>query len=232
MTMAPGESEFETAPTQSGLATRDAGKVRRELAMAIAITLGEFSSQSREIVLPEGPKEHVLAAGLVGAIGFELVHGIVHLADVRNAYAASALVRQLVEAEYLAWAFSEDADEAVEWMTSDARARRARWQPRHLRSRAGKLFPASDYSDHCEHGGHPTPSGSIKILDNRQYVVETALADAGVHGIAACHYLLDVFEKHDLGHLFAEAHHAMDAVHEQWKVVDPLARLSRERWPV
>jgi|SRR5581483_1204959 len=80
------------------------------------------------------------------------------LLEQDNLYGAAALLRQLVEAEYLAWAFAEDRVEAAAWLRSTNEKRREMWQPKHLRERSGGRFRAIDYAHHCECGGHPTPS--------------------------------------------------------------------------
>jgi hypothetical protein len=53
-----------------------------------------------------------------------------HLLDNGNLYAAAALLRQLVEVEYLAWAFAEDDEEAAAWLRSTKEERTKFWQPR------------------------------------------------------------------------------------------------------
>ena len=48
-----------------------------------------------------------------------LIGGAVDLLDRENSYAAGALIRQLVEVEYLMWAFAEDHEEAATWLRSN-----------------------------------------------------------------------------------------------------------------
>jgi hypothetical protein len=52
----------------------------------------------------------VQVAGELGAAGTDLL-------ERDKCYAALALLRQLVECEYLCWAFSEDHEEARRWAT-------------------------------------------------------------------------------------------------------------------
>jgi hypothetical protein len=52
---------------------------------------------------------------LVIQIGGELLDGAVTLLSDDNLYGAASLLRQLVEIEYLAWAFAEDDEQAMEW---------------------------------------------------------------------------------------------------------------------
>lgn len=101
-----------------------------------------------------------------------------------NPYAASALVRQLVEVEYLAWAAVENPAEARDWLTSTPAARRERWQPRQLRKRAGGRFSPDEYAEHCEAGGHPTPAGVRAFITghDKAFMMELVSWEAAKHG--------------------------------------------------
>jgi hypothetical protein len=90
----------------------------------------------------------------------------VALLRAENLYGAAALLRQIVEVEYLTWAFDEDAEEAKVWLRSSSEERRDLWQPRHLRKRSQGLFRGRDYSFHCEYGGHPTPEATTLLPDH------------------------------------------------------------------
>jgi hypothetical protein len=88
----------------------------------------------------------LVALGYLSETAASLISGAVELFDDGNLYACAALNRQLVEVEYLAWAFAEDQDEATSWLRSSREARINRWQPRHLRQRSKGRFRASDYA--------------------------------------------------------------------------------------
>jgi hypothetical protein len=94
-------------------------------------------------------------------IAGELVSGAVLLLGEGNRYAAAALIRQLVEVEYLAWAFAEDEEEATDWMRSNRKERERFWKPARIRERAGSRLRGEDYWEHCGKGGHPLPRASI-----------------------------------------------------------------------
>jgi hypothetical protein len=70
-----------------------------------------------------------------------------------------ALVRQLVEVQYLADAFAADHEIAGDWMRADGNRRRSYWQPDQVRKRADGKFLPMDYWRHCDLGGHPTREG-------------------------------------------------------------------------
>jgi hypothetical protein len=96
------------------------------------------------------------AVALVAEISSELVSGALLLFRSGNEYAASALVRQLIECEYLLQAFRLNFAEAARWHDANDKER---WDftPSKLRKIGG--FDRKEYGDHCEAGGHPHPSG-------------------------------------------------------------------------
>lgn len=96
-------------------------------------------------------------------------------------------MRQVVEVEYLFWAFAEDQAEADDWRSSSREDRLRRWQPRHLRERSGGRFRAIDYQEHCELGGHPTPAG-FELF--RPRAIGLVYWETAVHVKSALNYLL------------------------------------------
>jgi hypothetical protein len=107
---------------------------------------------------------------IVAEIAAELISGTLTLLDQDGLYGAAALLRQLVEVEYLCWAFAEDEDEAKRWMRSDRDERLRTWQPKHLRERSGGRFRGTDYHGHCERGGHPTPEATTLLTAHSRRV--------------------------------------------------------------
>lgn len=136
--------------------------------------------------------EELIALGHLGETAAALLHGARQLVECGNAYSASALNRQLVELEYLAWAFANDPAEAKSWQTSTKGERLKRWQPRHLRERSGGTFRGADYSQHCEIGGHPTPDGMANLLHGDQLAVAgIVLFESAMHGGSLWRYYLE-----------------------------------------
>lgn len=174
---------------------------------------------------PEGSDNRVsVAIMLVAQVAMSLVGGIRTLLP-GNAYAANALVRQMVEVEYLSWTCANDHAEAVDWLTSDRQARRNRWQPGHLRQRAGNRFNAEDYAVHCEVGGHPTPPG-ILILHGAtsQYpqlatMPEVTGYEATLHFVAICDFIAHAVPDHILSR--ADAMSRAHAMRADWEARDP-----------
>jgi hypothetical protein len=137
-----------------------------------------------------GSDATVSAAWIAGFAG-ELVAGAVALLRANNRYAAMALVRQLVEVEYLAWAIAEDTDQAEAWIRSTKDERLKIWQPRHIRTRSQGRFRAGDYGQHCEQGGHPTPEGRFLLPGHGESVQLSGICwyELAVHAHSAWKYL-------------------------------------------
>jgi hypothetical protein len=93
----------------------------------------------------------------------------VQLLKANNLYAGAALVRQVVEVEYLASAFAEGHEIAADWLRADRETRQAFWSPARLRERAQGRFLRQDYWHHCELGGHPTRR-ALSLLPNHRTV--------------------------------------------------------------
>ena len=141
--------------------------------------------------------DSIASVGHLSEAAASLIAGASSLLEQRNVYAASALNRQLVEVEYLAWAFSEDLEEAANWLRSTRDERMSRWQLRHLRNRSEGKFRGSDYSEHCEMGGHPSPMG-LKVLLSSEvipFIAEVTLSETVNHGSSTWDYLKSAIEK-------------------------------------
>jgi hypothetical protein len=101
--------------------------------------------------------ERTLGLACVVQIGGELGVACVKLLETDQFYASFALVRQLVECEYLCRAFAQDQAEARKWLNTTRAERLKFWSPKHMRKRSEGEFRDKDYAVHCEVAGHPTP---------------------------------------------------------------------------
>lgn len=175
---------------------------RREMCRALSTGFGQLGeslrihgymlgSQREDGSSPFGNgDDRLVALGYLSQTAAALVQGALDLVLAGNCYAGSALNRQLVEVEYLSWAFAEDREEAATWLRSSQQERLNRWQPRHLRSRSRGRFRGGDYSEHCEAGGHPTPSGMRRLFSGDPLVTEITISETASHGTSAWDYLL------------------------------------------
>lgn len=193
-----------------------------KLGMALIVFGAEAKRLSGEGTLTPAETKRLLPAGLVAAIGGELEATISYLCLGRWAYGSAALVRQLVEVEYLSWATTNDPDDAWDWFMSGRETRLQRWQPGKIRQRSEGRFPNTDYHDHCEVGGHPVPQPAIRILDNRNLWVEVTLYEAALHGSAVWHYLLRAVEDLPPIPAIEEQHQIVDEAYTTWRSTDDL----------
>jgi hypothetical protein len=101
--------------------------------------------------------DETIAVSVLLRIASELVSASTDLFEDGRHYAAAALLRQLVEIEYLAWAFETRDQEGERWLRSTKAERQLFFTPAKLRSASGGRFRSKDYGFHCELGGHPVP---------------------------------------------------------------------------
>lgn len=216
--------------------SEEAVKARRTVSVALAVGFRRVAAllQTAGVIIggdrvggesPFGFGDDAVV-GLATAIGVaaDLVRGAVQLLDADNVYAAAALVRQLVEAEYLAWAFGADQEEARRWLRSSADERRRMWQPRHLRDRAGDRFRGADYRYHCELGGHPTPAALELVATNGQSAAGRWWFDLAAHGSSIWDYAAIAIDASGYqGHVpDAQTSAEVSAAISGWREADPL----------
>jgi hypothetical protein len=169
----------------------------------------------------------MVALGYLSTTCASLISGAADLLEGGNCYAAAALNRQLVELEYLSWAFAEDHAEAASWLSSSRSDRLDRWQPRHLRMRSDGRFRGSDYAEHCDIGGHPTPEG-VRVLraDHLPRVGEIMFRETAHHGLSCWEYLqVAVSQLHGYEETWlipAMIDEGVRAAAEDWKAQDHL----------
>jgi hypothetical protein len=123
--MTTDRSEWQAIAQAAGL-DDDAAESRRQVCLTVATTLANAGDSlwvggsiiGGDRVSGVSPfrfgSDAVVGLATVTQIGGELCSGTISLLDLDNRYAAMALLRQLVEVEYLAWAFAEDNEEAAQ----------------------------------------------------------------------------------------------------------------------
>jgi hypothetical protein len=141
-------------------ADRDASLVEARLGVASAASSGLLSI-GRELhvggwVLRD---KRSLACALLCYVASDLLRGIVVLVRDSNLYAAAALLRQLIEVEYLALIGYQSPKRLAEWYDASGEQLRREFTPSRMRKQSGGLFRAQEYWEHCEVGGHPHPRG-------------------------------------------------------------------------
>ena len=222
-----GQRSRELVAHALGVTFRDSG----ELLWVGGYTLG---ADRREGTSPFGfGDDATVGLAVVIQVAGELTRGASDLLQRDNRYAAAALIRQLVEVEYLAWAFAEEPAEAADWMRSTKADRFDRWLPRHLRRRSDGRFPDADYTDHCERGGHPTPNARSLLPGHESGdAAGRWWFDLASHGVSTWDYALAATRdsKLDLSEQLDEvaARHGLLEAVDQWRESDPLGALVGE----
>ena len=144
-----------------------------------------------------------------------LGYGVLQLLDANNHYPAYALLRQVVETEFVLWKFRHDPGAIPDWLNSDRDERERTWKPSKIYRSTDNDYRQKDYSGHCELGGHPTPLGTLLASGER-----SAVAEASVLG--------DL-----IGHLRDSWDHvvnAADALDSKWDLSEPcIAADARQR---
>ena len=121
-----------------------------------------------------------------------------------NRYGAAALVRQIVEIEYLLYLFAQDSDEPLRWASSDLNAVRAQYQPARMRERSGGQFRTEEYSSHCQVGGHPRFAGAYVLPEHfrlgpiSQAVSAAGWVDLAQHLARVWRWVGQILSKYDL----------------------------------
>ena len=96
-------------------------------------------------------------------------------------YAGAALVRQVVEIEYLTWTFKEGYRNPEKWLKSTHSDRMKLFSPGELRKTSKGRFLSKDYQDHCEQGGHPVSRGSFLLAGESPGSAQLLLVDLLCH---------------------------------------------------
>lgn len=106
-----------------------------------------------------------LAAGvsLAAWMGGALARGTAALLDGGNAYGAAALLRQVVEVEYLFWTFAADPKHAARWLHAWRSQLEGRFRRATMRKRSEGRFHTAEYQPHCDQGGDPSPRGWLLV---------------------------------------------------------------------
>jgi hypothetical protein len=121
------------------------------------------------------------AVGLLLQMVGELAFAAGRMLSDREYYAGAALLRQVVEIEYLTWTFQENSRNPAEWLESTHEERMKDFSPAQLRQTSKGRFLSKDYREHCEQGGHPVARGGILLSGRNAPAAQVLLADLLVH---------------------------------------------------
>jgi hypothetical protein len=157
-------------------------RFRRRIALSTARGILEVGqAMSGRTDLAGGDGEAVRAMGAIMQMAGELGLAAARMLSGHEHYAGAALLRQVVEIEYLTWSFKERRLSVTDWLRSSHDERMKVFSPKQLRANAKGRFLFKDYQDHCEQGGHPVPRG-IPLLGGQDVgAAQLLLVDLLMH---------------------------------------------------
>lgn len=162
-----------------------------------------------------------LVTQMIAQLGQEAVDAF----DRQRWYAATALIRQIVEAHYLMAVFRDDASQRARWLNASNNRIEKSFRSGQLRQTAG--FDVAEYKQHCAWGGHPNPAARW-LLPNHSGKVHpcTLAADLAQHLTEAVDMLADVLEtipgvEPILQHMPEPGE--LPKTYSRWRALDPLA---------
>ncbi len=168
--------------------------------------------------------DKVAGVALLLQIASQIISGSTMLFGSGQCYAAAALVRQIVEIEYLAWAFANRDKDAQLWLRSTKRERENFFAPRKIREAANGKFGSKDYGYHCDLGGHPTPLARSLLNDNGTQA-QLLLSDLLHHARGVWIHLMEWAEAAGCGQVVVAYNRDMLERYLRWAKVDPLGVL-------
>ncbi len=137
--------------------------VRREFARSVATSLRKSGGALWAFGLADDPVRRAVSIGV--QMGGALADGSISLLELENWYGAAALLRQLVEVEYLPWLFAEDPEEAKAWLVASQDDLRRTYSPATMRKRSQGRFRDEEYWTHCDLGGHQNPRAHFLLSE-------------------------------------------------------------------
>lgn len=185
---------------------------------------GRVIGDDRKLGLSSNGSDETVGVGTVLRIAGDLIGNSVALFGQARTYSGGALLRQLVEIEYLAWAFEARDRDAERWLRSNKSIRQNFFSPRKLREAAGDKFRSKDYGFHCELGGHPVPQASM-LLDDDGSLAQLLLADLLGHSGRIWDHLFGWSSANATGQAITSRNSEMVRRYMAWKQRDPLAHL-------
>ncbi|MHB1873928.1 MAG: hypothetical protein ACYCPF_03595 [Streptosporangiaceae bacterium] len=176
------------------------------------------------------------AVSTVACMAAELADAAADMARKKRYYAVGALIRQLIECEYLLTLFNDDLDHARRWRESTPEEVRKEFTPARMRRLTG--FADQEYWDHCATGGHPAPKGArlLEKLDPARrswpYSAAELLIDLGLHLHRIWKSLDALLVKHHTRYaqVRAEQRRQAEDAWSRWLEADPVVDALNEAW--
>jgi hypothetical protein len=199
----------------------------KQMAIAVAAELDGLAAQVWAFGMAEGARR---AVGIVAQMGAELALGAAQLYNANRWYAGAALVRQLIEVEYLLFLFAADDAEPERWLkASDAEAKKT-FTPSQMRERPAGRFRVDEYQTHCKIGGHPRVGGHLLLREHLTPVSDSPpkLFDPSIQWIDlaqhlerfSTHYMAAVV-RHSPTNVYPDRFAKIVQLVSDWRTADP-----------
>ncbi len=200
----------------------------RQAVEYIANELDEISARVSAYGLATGPRR---AVGAVAQMGADLAKGALMLFAAERWYSGAALVRQLIEVEYLIFLFASNPQEPELWLTPTEEQVRRMFLPKAMRMRSNGRFDEKEYWLHCEHGGHPRAKGSIYLKERLTLIQDNSkeFFDPSILWVDLAQHLERLWGHFELAvrlhsptNVYPERFAAVRAKIAEWRMIDPL----------
>lgn len=160
---------------------QDIFKSRLDVLETGGSVLSELGSHAHIHGFVVGDK-NISAFAILCGLAADLVVGFAQLISNKHTYAAAALLRQLVEFEYLFFIGYLNKEELGKWLEADDDSLRREFTPQKMRKKSDGLFKDQEYWMHCSMGGHPNPKARHFLNGHTNLTnIEAYILPDGVH---------------------------------------------------
>jgi hypothetical protein len=198
----------------------------RLMATAVSEELDWLAAQVWAFGLSEGTRR---AIAIVAQMGAELAVAAVQLYGAKCWYAGAALVRQLIEVEYLLFLFATDPTESERWLKASSAEAKNIFSPAAMRQRSAGRFGVEEYQVHLETGGHPSPlshallrehltpiaDSTLKLMDCSQWV------DLAHHLERLARHYMAAVALHSRTNIYPDRFARLEKLVSDWNAADP-----------
>lgn len=195
----------------------------KQVVLAVAPVFDDLTAQVWAFGLAEGRR---WAVAVVAQMGSELTLAASQLYAAQRWYAGAALVRQLVEVEYLLYLFATDDEEPDRWLMATSDEVRQMFAPSAMRKRAGTRFRCEEYASHCEFGGHPRRRAHWLLREHG--VIEPAHASPEIQWVDLAQHLRRAWTnycaavaRHSPSNVYPDRFAKIDELFNRWQLADP-----------
>lgn len=174
----------------------------------------------------------LIALSILLRMAGELTTSATKLFSAGSHYAGAALLRQLVEIEYLTWNFKEKTRTPASWLDSTHEQRLKDFSPSALRKTSKGRFLFQDYQNHCEQGGHPVLRGAHLLGGGNKDGVQVLVVDMITH-VWRTWDQVNAYSKTfpDIEPIFVAASSKIYPVFRKWGEADPIYATMVEHAP-